>query len=116
MSEERRPPPVPDGIRLAVHHRNARLRAFQGLGVPVAGRWHVDPDPDWNAIFFHLEVECTTCGIWAGESGDFKVSVEHRLVQEVLDQGCPHLALLRAKNRELPEEFQALWKLELLAG
>jgi hypothetical protein len=106
-------------LHLELQKRNARLRAFRALGVPVEGGWQ--PAPDGRLL---LQLRCLTCGgpphqTFTGlERFAVKARGPHGIEGQLIRAiqrltRCPHLAPLLQPD---PPELAALLDLELLAG
>jgi hypothetical protein len=101
-------------LHLELQKRNARLRAFRALGVPVEGGWERQ-DRRGETL---LEIRCSVCGgDWRGRyrarSRAQVLYDEKTTVRRIVEDGCPHLAPLLQPD---PPELAALLDLELLAG
>jgi hypothetical protein len=123
----------PSSLALAIHARNARLRAWAQTGVPVSGGWvlvqrppevWVDtetgeakesrPPPDTLLL-----LQCGACGAERAEryhgslvAEDLPV-VEQSFLRDLrVDNGCTHLAPLLLPD---PEAVVALTALEMLS-
>jgi hypothetical protein len=109
-------------LALELARRNARLRAWRGMGVPVRGGWNHSLFVPRQAF---LAAGCESCdanvggNVHAGERwtagytrGRLK-AVERREFDRLRRLGCPHLAPLLLPD---PPELAALYELELLAG
>jgi hypothetical protein len=97
--------------------RNARLRAWAAVGLPVEGRWRHE-GPGYVRFFFRC-LACTQLlpflrgfflGHWGASSFE---SAEQDAAEHVLSRGCPHLSRLLGGD---PPEVLEILPLELLAG
>jgi hypothetical protein len=105
-------------LHLELLRRNARLRAFRALGVPIVGGWRyvgrmsLRDDPfgrEWAQWW-------ARCGACASGERDILLSDPEALEIYEEEQGvprCPHLAPLLQPD---PPELAALLDLEILAG
>jgi hypothetical protein len=100
----------PSSLALAIHARNARLRAWKGAGVRLLGGWVQ------RGRLLAFDLKCVPCRRWyQGEVGrdthlpDAERSILRRSTLDV----CPHLAPLLDPD---PPEVVAITELELLAG
>jgi hypothetical protein len=106
-------------LDLQAHQRNARFRAWRGLGVPVLGGWFFTPyiSPCW-----FLQLQCGACGFnpfhprpgidlpfGAGTLASGEQIILRRHIRDI----CPHLAPLLCEE---PSTLETLTALELLAG
>ena len=106
---------MPD-FSLELARRNARLRAFRAVGVPISGGWERAPEGYRIALF------CDACGYFASEKlwPRFRARLEWQesLMLRGLDPYgmgpcCAHLGPLLDGD---PAEVVEITALELLAG
>jgi hypothetical protein len=105
-------------LHIQAKRRNARFRAWQGLGVPVEGRWWSNPGGEWR-----LSLTCG-CGFWPLHParwcglrfGALDLEREERLILREAHRRkgwfCEHFSRLLGAE---PPELGSLAELELLA-
>ncbi len=105
-------------LRLEVSRRNARLRAWCALGVPVGGGWECRGQISMVAC---CRLRCLACGKAQSLGTEIRTSrmdqlpaAERASILALEQLGCPHLSPLYLV--EDPPELHAIWELELLAG
>lgn len=106
-----------DAIQRQCLRRNARIRAYRGAGVPIAGQW--TPARGIGGLpLAELELRCEVCGADGTTSCNTLEGhgeAERRLVAELaIALGCRHLFAFL--NIEDSAEIQAVAELELLSG
>jgi hypothetical protein len=95
-----------------VFQRNVRLRAWKTWGLPLTGGWMYG----LRALVFQLT--CLTCGSQkTGQTGpmpEMLLLVEQRVLSRLISEtGCVHLVAFGGPE---PDEFKAIYELELLSG
>jgi hypothetical protein len=118
---------VPLELAREVLRRNARLRAWRAVGVPVEGGWVIKGKSRFNdrTYWIDLKLGCSACNGWtpgaslnvaveAGPLLDRMVHAEKAQIWRWPDRPvCSHLAPLLGDDSP---EVLAIAELELLAG
>jgi hypothetical protein len=102
-------------LPLEIARRNARLRAYRALGVPVEGEWR--PPPPGGSLA-SIQMGCTSCGYSTLKLAQFDLErTERNAISLPIPGGrrarCEHLAPLLGEDSP---EVRAIYELELLAG
>jgi hypothetical protein len=107
-------------LQLELLRRNARLRAWRAVGVPIEGGWALRGRSSFS--WGHLRLRCSACGRsdndGAAGSAGMVAHAERLAIRQMLTPDLPnpcpgHLAPLLGED---PPEVLAILELELLAG
>jgi type II secretory pathway component PulM len=98
-------------LHLELQKRNARLRAYRALGVPVDARWEIRPRGRRSSAV--LTLGCALCQAGAMKEAWSPAGMARAEGEALAFADCPHLAPLLQPD---PPELAALLDLELLAG
>src|ERR1043166_9298908 len=100
-----------DDIHLEILRRNARLRAWRAVGVPVKGGWELKYRPAGESLWLNLKIGCSTCDDWASPSvglyiagglGSVSARMKNAEINSIYKSDgvaiCPHLTPLLGED------------------